>query len=119
VRVRLIVLAGAVLATAGVWFGLWWAPFGVGIALGLVLRRSVVAIPAGAACGFLSWLLPLTAAGFRYGIGPSAVALGEIMGFGRDGVLPVVLTLLVGTLLGLTGAWLAGAASAVARPATR
>jgi hypothetical protein len=113
------VVAGAAVATAGVVLGLWWAPFPVGVALGLLHRRSVVAIPAGAICGFLSWLLPLAADEFRYGIGSSAVALGEIMGFGRDGVLPVALTLLVGTLLGLTGAWLAGAARAVARPATR
>jgi len=41
------------------------------------------------------------------------------MGFGRDGLLPVILTLVVGALLGLTGAWLAGAARAVARPAAR
>jgi hypothetical protein len=32
------------------------------------------------------------------------------MGFGRQGTIPVVLTLLVGTLLALTGAWLGSAA---------
>ena len=114
-----VIAGGAVVATAGVVLGVWWTPFAVGVALGLLLRRSVVAIPAGAACGFVSWLLPLTAAGFRYGIGPSAVALGEIMGFGHDGFLPVVVTLVVGTLLGLCGAWIAGAAQAVTRSLAR
>jgi hypothetical protein len=32
------------------------------------------------------------------------------MGFGRQALAPVVLTVLVGTLLGMTGAWLASAA---------
>jgi hypothetical protein len=36
------------------------------------------------------------------------------MGFGRQGLLPIVLTLLVGALLGLTGAWLAIAVRQVA-----
>jgi hypothetical protein len=119
VRPWAVIVAGAVLSAAGVWFGLWWAPFAVGVALGLALRRQQVAIPAGSACGLLAWLVPLAAGEFRYGLGPSAVALAEIMGFGRDGLLPVILTLVVGALLGLTGAWVAGAAWAVARPAAR
>ncbi len=113
-----VILAGAAIATAGVAFGLWWAPFAVGLVLGVALRQRV-AIPAAALCGLLSWLLPLGGAEVRYGLGPSAVSLAEIMGFGHDGALPVVLTLVVGTLLGLTGAWVAGAAWALARPATR
>jgi hypothetical protein len=35
------------------------------------------------------------------------------MGFGRQGLIPIVLTLLVGALLGLTGAWLATAVRTV------
>jgi hypothetical protein len=31
------------------------------------------------------------------------------MGFGHNGLIPIILTILVGTLLGLTGAWLATA----------
>ena len=113
-----IVLFGAALAIAGVAFGQWWAPFAIGLALGVAVRPRV-AIPAGAVCGFLSWLVPLGGLTVRYGLGPSAVSLAEIMGFGHNGVLPVVLTLVVGTLLGLTGAWVAGTARAFARPATR
>ena len=55
----------------------------------------------------------------RYGLGATAVSLAEVMGFGRQGSVPVILTLLVGTLLGLTGAWLACAVRMFIRPIPR
>jgi hypothetical protein len=39
------------------------------------------------------------------------------MGFGHQGAIPVVLTCVVGLLLGLTGAWLGSAARSLAYPA--
>jgi hypothetical protein len=45
-----------------------------------------------------------------YGLGPTATALAAIMGFDGKAAVPLVLTLLVATLLGLTGAWLGSAA---------
>ena len=118
-RTYLILLAGLVLALAGVLLGAWWAPFTVGVAFGLVLPRARVAVPLGAACGLLAWFLPLAAQEYRYGLGPSAGSLAAIMGFGHTGAVPVILTLLVGTLLGLCGAWLAGAARLVLRSQPR
>ena len=87
-------------------FGLWWAPFPVCAALGAFAPRARIAIPAGAAIGLVAWLGPLAAVNIRFGAGPTATSLAAIMGFGHEAVIPVVLTLLVGTLLGLTGAWL-------------
>jgi hypothetical protein len=118
-RVGLLVLTGFIIALVGVLLGVWWTPFLAGAAIGLVVARPAVAIPLGAAGGLLSWLLPLAGAQIRYGLGPAAVSLAEIMGFGHQGALPVILTLLVGVLLGLTGAWLASAAWMVIRPAPR
>jgi hypothetical protein len=59
--------------------------------------------------------VPLAVAPVRYGLGPSATSLAAIMGFGHAGAVPVILTVVVGSLLGLTGAWLGGAVRALAR----
>jgi hypothetical protein len=110
VRITAVLLTGIIIALVGVLLGAWWTPFVVGLALGLVVRRPIVAIPLGAVSGFFSWMLPLAGQEVRYGLGPTSLSLAEIMGFGHAGSLPVILTLAVGTLLGLTGAWLACAA---------
>jgi hypothetical protein len=66
----------------------------------------------------IAWLVPLATVQWRYGLGPAAASLAAIMGFGHQGILPVFLTLLVGTLLGLTGAWLGSAGRTLLQPAT-
>lgn len=118
-RSFLIAVAGVIVALAGVMLGAWWAPFLVGAAFGLTVPRLRVAVPLGTACGLLAWVLPLGLQQVRYGIGASADALAAIMGFGQAGVIPVVVSLLVGSLLGLAGAWLAGAARLLLRPSPR
>lgn len=115
----MISLTGGIVALVGVLIGFWWTPFLVGAAIGIVITRAPIAVALGALTGVMSWLLPLLALEVRYGIGSSALSLAEIMGFGRQGTLPVVLTLVVGALLGLTGAWLACALRVVVRPAPR
>jgi len=109
VRRYVAILLAALLALAGVLLGLWWAPFVIGVALGALDPRARIVVPAGAAIGLLAWAIPLTTIQIRYGLGPTMGSLAAIMGFGHQGVLPVVLTVLVGTLLGTTGAWLASA----------
>jgi hypothetical protein len=118
-RLYVVVLLAALVALAGVLLGAWWAPFPVGIALGALDPRARVAIPAGAACGLLAWLVPLAVAHGRYDLGPTAQSLAAIMGFGHQGAVPVVLTVLVGTLLGLTGAWLGSAGRGVVARSAR
>jgi len=113
VRLYVSFLIAGLVALAGVLLGLWWAPFVIGLVFGAQERRGRVAVPAGAAIGLVSWLVPLAVAHERYGLGPTAQSLAAIMGFGHEGAIPVVLTLLVGTLLGLTGAWLASAGRAL------
>ncbi len=115
-RTGMLVLTGFIVALVGVLLGVWWTPFFAGAAIGLVVGRPLVAIPLGAGSGLLSWLLPLAGAELRYGLGPTSVNLAEIMGFDHQGAVPVVLTLLVGTLVGLTGAWLACAVRQIAVP---
>lgn len=101
-------VASAVAAVA-VMVGVWWAPFVVGLVIGIAFPRARVAIPAGAVAGFLAWGVPLVADQILYGLRPAAEGLGAILGFGRQAAIPVILTCLVGLLLGLSGAWLGSA----------
>lgn len=103
-----------IVAVAGVLWGAWWAPFVVGVAIGIVQGRARTAIPLGALTGLIAWVLPLARLDLSYGVGPAAASIAAIMGFSRQGLIPILLTLLVGTLLGLTGAWLATAVRRVA-----
>ena len=109
---------GIVLAVAAVMFGAWWAPFLVGIAIGVAQERARIAIPLGALTGLIAWVLPMARMDLSYGIGPVASSIAAIMGFGHQRLIPIALTLVVGTLLGLTGAWLASAVRQVTPPRT-
>jgi len=113
VRLYVAILLGGLLALVGVLLGLWWSPFPVGLALGALNLRARITVPSGAAIGLLAWAIPLLVAHGRYGLGPTAQALAAIMGFGHQGAIPLALTVVVGTLLGLTGAWLGSAARQV------
>lgn len=115
-RVATLVLTGFLVGLAGVLLGFWWAPFVAGAWIGLMVGRARVAIPTGAVAGAAAWLLPLAAIQARYGIGPTAASLAAIMGFGREGILAIVLTGIVGALLGLAGAWVVSAVRLVVRP---
>lgn len=118
-RAAMLVLAAFLVGLGGVLLGYWWAPFVAGAFIGLVTRSGRLAIPLGGLAGAVAWLLPLAAIQARYGIGPTAGSLAAIMGFGHQGVLAIVLTLVVGALLGLTGAWLVSAVRLLLRPAPR
>jgi len=99
-----------VISVAGVLVGAWWAPFAVGIAFGVFERRARFAVPGGALIGLAGWTIALAAAQVRFGLGPTAQSLAVIMGFGHQSAIPLALTVVVGLLLGLTGAWLGSAA---------
>ncbi len=106
-----------ILAYVAVMLGAWWAPFLFGLAFGILQPRARLAVPFGALIGFVAWLIPLVILVSSYGLGPTATSLAAIMGFGHQGAIPVILTLVVGLLLGLTGAWLGSAGRAVVQPA--
>ena len=119
VRSYATLVVGAALALTGVLIGAWWAPYPIGLAVGIIEPQARRAVPLGALVGLLAWALPLGSGQLRYGLGSAASSLAAIMGFGHEGVVPVILTLLVGTLLGVTGAWVGSAARRVATSAAR
>ena len=112
------VVAGTAISLIGLLVGMWWLAFVAGLLIGLALTRARVAVPAGAIAGLLGWALPLVADQVRYGLGPTAASLAAIMGFTGQSAIPLVLTCVVGLLLGLTGAWLGSAVRGVAVTAT-
>jgi hypothetical protein len=103
-------IAGLLISVGSVLLGVWWAPFAVGIAFGIVEPRARFAVPGGALIGLAGWAVPLAAAQLRFGLGPTAQSLATIMGFGHQTAIPLALTCVVGLLLGLSGAWLGSAA---------
>jgi hypothetical protein len=116
-KVVATVFLAAIVSVAGVLVAAWWAPFVAGLVIGVVQPRARFAIPAGAAIGLLGWGLPLAVIQVQYGAGSAAASLAAIMGFGHQGAIPVILTLVVGLLLGLAGAWLGSAGRTVVQPA--
>jgi hypothetical protein len=109
VKILAALILGLLVSVGAVLLGAWWAPFTVGIALGIVEPRARFAVPAGALIGLAAWGLPLAADHVHYGIGPSASTLATIMGFAHQAAIPLALTCVVGLLLGVTGAWLGSA----------
>jgi hypothetical protein len=116
-RVMLAVLVAVIVSVAGVLVGAWWAPFIAGLTVGIAQPRARFVVPIGAAIGLLGWALPLALIQVRFGAASAATSLAAIMGFGHQGAIPVTLTLVVGTLLGLTGAWLGSAVRTLVQPA--
>jgi hypothetical protein len=104
------------LAIVAVMLGAWWAPFLFGLMFGIIQPRARIAVPFGALIGLVAWLVPLMSSDSRYGLGPTAESLAAIMGFGHQGAIPIALTLMVGLLLGMTGAWLGSATRSLVSP---
>jgi hypothetical protein len=115
-RTATALVVGAIASVVAVMAGVWWAPFVVGIAIGIAEPRTRIAVPVGATSGLLGWTLPLAADQLLYGLGSTASSLAAIMGFGHQSVIPITLTCLVGLLLGLSGAWLGCAGRSLVRP---
>jgi len=113
-------LLAMLVSITAVMLGVWWAPFAIAVVIGIMERRARIAVPIGAVLGLAAWTVPLGAAHLQYGLRPTAESLAAIMGFSTQTAIPVVLTCVVGLLLGLSGAWLGSAVRSLAagQPAT-
>jgi hypothetical protein len=114
-----LTLIGVAISLAGLLFGAWWLTFATGLIIGAFIGRARIAIPAGALAGLIAWGIGLAILQVSFGLGPAASSLAAIMGFTGQSAIPLVLTCLVGLLLGLTGAWLASSLRGLLVPATR
>lgn len=113
----IVLVAGTAISLIGLLIGDWWLTFPAGLLVGFALAPTKLAVPTGALAGLLGWVLPLAADQARYGIGPAASSLAAVMGYTGQAAVPLILTTLVGLLLGLTGAWLASASRLLLTPA--
>ena len=113
-----ITLIGVAVSMTGLLFGAWWVTFLAGLVIGVLLGQGRVAVPAGALAGLVSWGIGLAILQMYFGLASAASSLAAIMGFTGQPAIPLVLTCLVGLLLGLTGAWLASALRGLLVPAT-
>jgi hypothetical protein len=107
--VLLPALVGLAAAWAANLFGFWWVTFLVGVGLGLVVRRGPAALGWGALVGALAWGLPLAWMSRIAPVGRTAQVVSGILGVRGSSAPAIALTVLIGVLLGLTGAWLAAA----------
>jgi hypothetical protein len=113
-----ITLIGVAISLAGLLLGAWWLTFVAGLTIGAIIGQGRIAIPAGSFAGLVSWGFGLAILQVYYGLGPAARSLAAIMGFTGQPAIPLILTCVVGLLLGLTGAWLASALRGLLVPAT-
>jgi hypothetical protein len=114
------VAAGVSVTWVGLAEGAWWLAFPVGLVIGGVLARAGEGLVAAAMAGMLGWLLPLEMLQTRYGLAPTIASLAAIVGVPpSQGFVAIVLTGVVGMLLGLTGAWLSSAVGSLAAPVWR
>jgi hypothetical protein len=112
----IVLVAGVAISLVGVLLGAWWLTFPAGLLIGMTIPRARLSIPLGGLAGLLGWGLPLAVELNRYGLRPTGGSLAAIMGFTGLAGVPVILTCVVGLLLGLTGAWLASAVRHLAVP---
>ena len=110
--------AGSAISIGGLLIGAWWLAFPAGVLIGATLAPARLAIPTGGLAGLLGWSLPLVVYQVRYGLGPTVDSLAALLGFTHQDAVPLIMTCLIGLLLGLTGAWLASAVRRLAVPAT-
>jgi hypothetical protein len=115
----IVTLVGVAISLTGLLVGAWWVTFVAGLVVGTFLRPGRIAVPTGALVGLVGWGFGLAVLQLQFGIGPAASSLAAIMGFTNLAAIPLVLTCVVGVLLGLTGAWVASAGRVLVMPATR
>src|ERR1700728_1411336 len=98
--------------------GLWFVPFVMGVAAGLLsLRRSGV-VPAATLGAITGWALPLWILALRgLPAGATARAIAALAGIPSYAAVAIVATLLLAALQTLAGAWLARALTRVFAPA--
>ncbi len=112
-RFALILGGGLALSLVGMLLGLWWLTFVAAVGVGLAVPRTWVALAAGAVTGLVAWSEPLLVASAQYGLKSSSLAIAAILGAKGAALVPVALTIVIGVLLGSTGAWLGSAVRSI------
>ena len=90
--------------------GLWFVPFVAGVAAGMASLRRPRVVPAATLGAVAGWALPLWILALRgLPAGATARAIAAFAGIPPYAAVAIVVTLLLGALQTLVGAWLARA----------
>jgi len=90
----------------GVQSGWWWLTPIAGLLIGLLLRPARLALLIALVVGALGWGLPLAILAFSAPVGPVAAAVESIIGLtSTGGAVIIVLTVALGGVLSVVGAW--------------
>jgi hypothetical protein len=96
---------------AAVGLGYWWVTPLVGVAIGAILPWPRLAVAVSGLAGLAAWAVPLLWLAVRAPVGQTAAVVAAIMGLAGVGPIgPLAITLVVGILLCVSGAWVGLAA---------
>jgi hypothetical protein len=84
---------------------MWYISCVICFLLGLLVRKKGEATFASVMSSLAGWGLPLVWQSFENPVRPTARLVAQIMGFGPYGFLVILITLILGLLLGLAGLW--------------
>lgn len=91
--------------------GWWWLATCVGLALGILLRPAWLALVTAFVVSGLGWGLPLVRLAVSAPVGRVALAIESVIGLtSSGGVVIILITILLGCLLGILGTWVGIAA---------
>jgi hypothetical protein len=104
-------LVGVVLIAGAALLGVWFMPFMIGLATGVLMRwgwwRPRVTVPAVVIMTCAGWGLALVTLVLRgQAVGPTAQTIAAVAGFPGMGTFAFAVTLGVSAMLGLAGLWL-------------
>jgi hypothetical protein len=106
----LIGIIGLALTWLGGLVGWWWVTPMVGVLIGLLLRPAWLALVTSFAAGGLGWGFPIALLAFTALVGRLAAAVDALFDAriglpATGGALIILLTVVVGGVLSLVGAW--------------
>lgn len=97
-------------AAVGVGLGYWWVTPLVGLAIGAIVPWPRLSLATAALAGLVAWGGPIAWQATHMPVARTAEVVAAIMGLaGLGAVGPIAITLLVGVLLCLSGAWVGSA----------
>ncbi|SRR5579885_3573184 len=95
--------------------GLWWISLFMGLFTTAFIRETRIALLIVLCVGSLSWGLPLAVLALHTPVGKSAMAVEGVIGLSSTGGMLIIgLTIALGCVLSLLGAWVGSALRQVA-----
>lgn len=114
----MIGITGLALTWLGVQSGWWWLTPIAGLLIGLLLRPARLALLVALVAGMLGWGLPLAILAFTQPVGPLAAAVESVVGLpSSGGAVIIILTVALGGVLCVVGAWVGIAGKGLATTA--